>query len=193
MKTPTRTGLAVITILIIVAAAAIVQAGEGRGYRGKAGRAGHGMHDGRGHGGQIAMALKHLDLSDDQREKIEALREKTREENLEARKSLVRLKNELHGVMLEDSPDAAEAGRLIERIGDLRTRMRIERMETRLAIRNLLTPEQRDRLIAHLGRGGYGMGPNGFAPRCDGDGPHGRKSRVGRTGWNQRVFQDDED
>ena len=127
-----------------------------------------------------APLLDRLDLSDAQRAKIDDLRDKGLQERLQIRKELMRLRNELQGEMLKDNPDADRVSRLARKIGDLRTDLQVSRLRQRLAVRKILTPEQRDRLLMMHGtrlggrRGGCagggpraGLGPrfpNGFRP-----------------------------
>jgi len=131
-----------------------------------------------------------LDLTGAQQEAIDGIREKGREAGLETRKQIIRLQNELEGLMLQDEPDSDGAEKLVRRIGELRTEQQVRRLQTRLEVRAQLTDEQRDRLIAMRGAGGRGRGGRGHGPGlgaphgpgsghpgdCDGSGPRGRTS-----------------
>jgi len=136
-----------------------------------------------GPGTGMQLMFDRLDLSDEQRQQIEALVEEGRKQRLAYQKDLLRLRHDLQGEMLKDAPDAGKVRKLAARIGELRTQMQTSWLEQRLAVRKLLTPEQRDQLIlmrAHGGRGGRcGMGPGGMGP---GAGPRGMGHGAGHRG-----------
>ena len=159
----TRKSIALIILVLIVAAAASAQPGPGR--RG-AGRMWMDPADAPNAGYGRGSGLQWLDLDEQQQQAIDKLRQDCREGQLERRKEIMRLRNELDGIMLADAPDSGKARGLIEAIGKLRTESRVERMQQRLEIRKLLTPEQRDRLIARGGRRG-GFGRHGYFGRGD--------------------------
>lgn len=118
--------------------------------------------------------LAGLDLTEEQGQAIAKLREEGRQERLADRKNMRRLRHDLQGVMLADEPDARAAEKLIGQIADLRAKMQMSRLRQHLAVRQLLTPEQRDRLP--LG------GPGWFDGRDDFGGRDGFGSRGGRGG-----------
>ena len=154
--------------------------------------AGGGRGGGRGPGPQawsvddapargIERLAARLDLSEDQVKAITAIQEESRAKNQTLRKDLLRLQHDLRGEMLKDAPDEKTAAGLVEKIGDLRTQMQINRLNTRLAVRQQLTPEQRDKMLLSDGgprrgeRGGrWGRGArHGHGPGrgCSGDCP----------------------
>jgi Spy/CpxP family protein refolding chaperone len=104
--------------------------------------------------------LDRLDLSDQQREAIGKIREDGKTAGLPLRKEMMRARNELRGEMLKDEPAAQRVREIAKRIGDLKTELQLQGIDQRLAIRKLLTPEQRDQMLA--------MGP-GFDPEGDDD------------------------
>lgn len=118
--------------------------------------------------------LARLDLTEEQEQAIAKLREEGHKQRLADRKDLRRLRHDLQGVMLADEPDARAAEKLIGQIADLRAKMQVSRLRQHLAVRQLLTPEQRDRLP--LG------GPGWFDGRDDCDGHDGFGGRGG-PGW----------
>lgn len=118
--------------------------------------------------------LAKLDLTEEQEQAIAKLREEGHKQRLADRKDLRRLRHDLQGVMLADEPDARAAEKLIGQIADLRAKMQVSRLRQHLAVRQLLTPEQRDRLP--LG------GPGWFDGRDDCDGHDGFGGRGG-PGW----------
>ena len=130
----------------------------------------------------MARLTARLDLSDEQVKAVSELQEQSRQKNQALRKDMLRLRNELKGELLKDTPDAKAAKGLVAKIGDLRTQMQQNRMETRLAVRQQLTPEQRDKMLlmgegrggrgGHEGRGGgRGHGRHGGQRGCGGDCP----------------------
>jgi len=152
--------------------------GNGPGSRRGPGFGGPGC-GGPGDGKPCLMADR-LDLSEAQQEAIDAIHEKSRAQNLELRKQVMRLRNELKGEMLKDAPDQGKVVGLTENIGKLRTQMQVNQAKTRLAVRQQLTTEQRDKMMMmgsqHHGRrfGGQGReGCDGRGARC-GSGPGGR-------------------
>ncbi|MBA4377880.1 MAG: hypothetical protein C0395_04390 [Gemmatimonas sp.] len=186
-----RTRIPIIAVLILIVAAA-AWAGPGN------------APCARGDGDGPDRMFARLDLSETQTAAIAKIREESRERGRETRKEILRLRHELQGIMMQDQPDAAAAARLIERMGELRTEQQVRRMQTRLAVREQLTPEQRDRMPlpgdGPRGRGGRGGRPgsdDGCGKRggcdqqggrgmhrggqacapgaCDGDGPHGSR------------------
>jgi len=109
-----------------------------------------------------------LDLSEAQQEAIDKIRTESRESGVETRKRIMRLQNELEGLMLQDEPDAGEVEKLVREIGELKTEQRVRRALTRLEVREQLTDEQRDKMLAckgdrgpRLGRRGQGRAPKG--------------------------------
>jgi len=149
--------LGAVTILVFALAGLALAQGPGGGPRG-AGR-GPGPQaawedDGPAHG--IERLAARLDLTEEQVQAITGIQEQGRAKNQALRKDMMRLENELQGEMLKDSPDAKAAAGLVAKIGDLRTQMQQNRLETRLAVRQQLTPEQRDKML--LAGGGFGRG-----------------------------------
>lgn len=96
---------------------------------------------------QLDRMLQRLDLSEDQQAAIEKLQTAARKEGVELRKQLQRARHELQGEMLKDSPSERTVVQLTERVGELRTKLQVLRVKTRLAVRAQLTAEQRDELL----------------------------------------------
>lgn len=120
--------------------------------------------------------MKALDLTEAQAERIEALREDHRDSMKDRRKQMMRLRHELKGLMLEDDVDDAKVLNLTRKVGDMRTEFQVARAEMRLQVREVLTEEQRDRMMAMKHR----RGAKGRGDDCE-DG-RGRKGRPGRQG-----------
>lgn len=183
-KSPNRRALKVLglaVMVVLVAGLALAQGpgqGKGRGMGMKADREGS-FSRGEGHG--LEMMAKRLDLSDTQMEEIKTLAEAGRSQGLSARRELMQLRNELEGEMLKNAPSEKTVLSLNEKIGNLKTEMKANRLKTRLAIREVLTPEQRDKMLV--------MGPRGREGRHGHRGPGDREGRFG-CGPGARGGQD---
>lgn len=116
----------------------------------------------------IERMAERLDLTAEQQAKIEALREQGEAERLEHRKQMMRLRHEMQGEWLKDEPSESTLKSLARQIGELRNQMQIRRIEHRLALREVLTDEQWDKLLTS--RGGPGRGHQGFGPKGRGNG-----------------------
>jgi len=165
----TRITLLIALILVAaLAATAMAQPGQGR----RAGR-GHG-HDGPEGGGsemRLERMAAHLDLTEAQKTAIETVHEQARKDSAELRKQLARLQNERRGEMLADEPSESNLVDLIEKMGEVRTKMQVMRLKTRLAVRDQLTEDQRDQFMLmqkHGRHGGHDGGRRaGTRGQCD--------------------------
>lgn len=192
--TTRRTLIAAGLGLAIIACAGLALAqgpgtGQGQGMGSK-----HGTGFGPGH--RLEMMAAHLELTDDQKAAIEKIHDDAQARHLETRKEMMRLRNELEGELMKDEPSEKTALELTGRIGDLRTAQQKSRLSTRLAVRQQLTPEQRDKmLMMHAGgkRGGgrdHGRhGDAGFGKGqgrgCDRDHGRGFGRRGGDCSWDE--------
>lgn len=158
---------AAVTVLLLAGSQALAQRGEhrfgGRGFDAEA---------------RLEHMTERLNLSADQQAGIEAIQTKGRAANQKLRKEALRLENELEGEMLKDEPSQKAVLALTKKLGDLRTEMQTNRVSNRFAVRELLTPDQRDKMVAmgpghDRGRGGHG---------CDGDCRGGRHGGFGKPG-----------
>jgi len=104
----------------------------------------------------------HLDAAT--RERIRALAETGREQSEPQREALHALHDEMHALLTSDAPDSAAVLAKADEIGRAETELQKQRLRTMLAIRALLTPEQRRELVKiheefraeHGGHGGPG-------------------------------------
>lgn len=143
---------------------------------------------GQGSGLRLERMAAHLNLTEEQQETIKSIHEKSGQVGVQLRKDLARLRNEMQGEMLKDEPSEKAVLSLNEKMGSLKTELKANRLKTRLAVREQLTPEQRDQMLtmrgpghrgdgrgegrAHGRRGGKNFGRG--MERCDGSGPHAR-------------------
>ena len=171
MRVRTITSLAVAGLLL-TSHAVLAQPGP-RGMRGDGPRGPRGD----GPGSRIERMAEILDLGDAQVEAITKIREEARAQHVELRKQLLQLRHELDGEMLKDDPDQATLDRVVQEMGELKTRLQRDRLATQLAVREELTEEQADRWLlmrekgSRQGRGHGGRGPGGGRHGCGGHGP----------------------
>jgi Spy/CpxP family protein refolding chaperone len=166
----------IMAVFVLLFAAAALAQGPGNGP---------GRGRGQGFGGEhrLEVLAEKLDLTAEQQESIGAIMEESRARGVELRKEMMRLQNELEGELLKDQPSEGTALGLVKEIGDLRTSIQSQRLESRLAVREQLTPEQRDRMLMMKERFGKDRGRRGgrkpggrfgksCSHECDGEGPH---------------------
>ena len=172
----------VAAIVIIIASAGLATAQGPRHGQGKGGC------EKAGPGHRVEMMAKHLDLSDDQLTAIKAIHEDSKKDGIEKRKELKRLRNELKGEMLKDNPSEKTVLGINSKMGALKTEMKALKLKTRLAVREELTSEQRDKMLVKGGHGGHG-GRGGCdknscdSPKCG----HSAKGKSCRTSSECKV------
>ena len=88
-----------------------------------------------------------LQLDDATRAQIRALAEAGRAKSAPQREALRLLHDEMHVLLTADAPEEAAVLAKAEEIGRAETALHKERLRTMLAIRALLTPEQRRELV----------------------------------------------
>jgi len=155
--------------LAVMACASLVLAQGSGPHHGRSMMAGHGMglgqEDGFGPGHRMEMMVAHLELTDDQKASIEKIHADAQAQRLQTRKEMMRLRNELEGELMKDDANEKTVLDLAGKIGDLRTAQQKNGLSNRLAVRQQLTPEQRDKmLMMHAGGkhgGGRGHGRHG--------------------------------
>lgn len=162
MRRQTVIGTAVL-LAMTAAGFAWAQPGDGGGGRG-GGRGGWDPEK------RVERMIEQLELSDDQAEKVRAIHENGQKERGALQKDLARLRNQIEAEMLKDAVNKQSVIRLTKQVGEKRTEMAVMRIEHQFQIRELLTPEQRDKFVAMHGKGRHG-------------GEHGRHGqRQGRGG-----------
>ncbi len=134
--------------------------------------------------GLFGMMSARLDLTPEQTATIQEIRDSKRAEHADVKRELMKSRNRLQGEMLEDEPDLKKIRSIAKRQGELHAQMMVARIETRLAIRDVLTDEQRDMFFsAGVGQGcgkGHGKafrGRGGQGPEFRGGPGHGRGGR----------------
>lgn len=167
----------ILALVILAAGAALAQGpGQGAGMGARKGA-------GKGEGFRLERLAAHLDLTAEQQEAIGSLHEQNRTQAIPLRKKMMRLRNELKGEMLKDSPSSKTVLSLNEKIGQLKTQLKANRLKTQLAVREQLTPEQRDQMLLMKDHG-----PRGDR-RSHGHGAKGRDGRFGGRGMDRGQGQ----
>jgi len=120
--------------------------------------------------------MDRLELTEQQLEKIGALKVETQKKVIPLRSEIQLAQLELRTALDKDPVDTKAVHSKIEAIGLLKTKMRILQVDMRIQARNLLTPEQRSKAkgwIHGRGQGPWGgEGRKGGFPR-EGRGPRG--------------------
>jgi Spy/CpxP family protein refolding chaperone len=116
--------------------------GHGKGY-GK----GHGIKHG-GRGFNIERMAEHLELTTEQRSKIEAIVEETRPRVKAIREQMRDNRKQLREVSAADTYDKDAVRKLADAQGDLKADMIMLRSEQKSRIRSVLTEEQRNKMQA---------------------------------------------
>lgn len=196
MKTRNMMMVAAVAV-ILVAGAALADGNQGKGLKGRGDCDGEGPHGPKGRrGDRIERLADRLDLTDEQKTAIEGIHEKTRTANTALAKETRLLRHELEGELLKDDPSEKKVLELNRKLGELKIEKNANRLMSKLAVREQLTPEQRDKMLAMGDRFGKGRGEaggrghgrsfrgqgrgQGAGPNCDRECDNGRR---GRGSW----------
>ena len=164
-------------MVVLLAAAGLVMA---QGYeKGPGMGMGYGPHSGGRLGGHGLWRA--LNLTPEQTQKMQALRESFFKETLPLRNDLMSKKLELRSLWLQPNLDEEKILAKQKELSDLRAQIQEKAIKNRLEMRQILTPEQqaqlanlRSRAWHEYGRGcGFGPGPGrphhemgmGYGPR----------------------------
>jgi Spy/CpxP family protein refolding chaperone len=130
--------------------------GPGSGYG-----PGRGYGEGRGFGYHNEAGLWRINLTDEQKTKIEALKIAQQKEMRPIREKMFDKSVELRRLWLQVNPDKDKILNLQKEVRALRDQLEDKATAQNLEIRKLLTPEQQEKL-ANSGWGrGMGFGPRG--------------------------------
>ncbi len=143
----------IVTAAILALMAQPVLFAQGGGKKGPAGRKGDDrpmMSECKGmfFGDPVRMK-KDLNLSDEQVTKIANINKDHQKKMLDYKEKLAPKKIQLKKLLLEDSVDMARVRALLKEIGDLRVELQALRIEHRLDIEKVLTPEQKAKMRQH--------------------------------------------
>ena len=92
---------------------------------------------------RLERMAEHLDLTDQQQEKIKQIRSSKAKQQIDRQNQVRELRAQLMTAMSQDQVDKSQVNSLIEQIGELRTSGDKDRADTMIAIREVLTDEQR--------------------------------------------------
>ena len=116
----------------------------------------------------LAMRLARLDLSDEQRGRLAAIRDHQQRKAIQARADLAIARLDLRALLRADNPQGTAIDAQIDRLARMRAELAKSRVAAMLEGRSVLTPEQRQQLRRPLRpRQGDGGAPGG---RMDGGG-----------------------
>lgn len=175
MKRFTQTSM-IAMLIALFSIAALAQPGGG-GFRGP--RGGDDDNFGPQRGARMA---KFLDLTDEQKTKVEDMRLNHQREMLPLRSELQGLRTELKLAETAETYNAAKAESLVKKMGELHTKMHLQRLKNHQEMRSLLTTEQRKKFDSMMlsrgdgnghgmrgGKGGHcrGMGQGRGCPNCN--------------------------
>jgi Spy/CpxP family protein refolding chaperone len=110
--------------------------------------------------GRAARAFRNLDLSKEQRDKIADLRDKQQRNGIRLRSDLETARLDMRRLLRADKPDRAAINRQVERMASLRSDLEKARIGMMLDVRDVLTPEQREKMRGAM-LGEDGEGPEG--------------------------------
>jgi protein CpxP len=166
--------ITVVTVLAMAASPAFAgkgkKKGSGRGFRDGTGeiegreKRGKGFHD------KGMRGLSRLDLTAEQKTRIEAIREDHRKSTETLKKQVRDLKEQMRGLWQATTPDEGAILSLHRQIHKIKGELAEYRIQMRIDMLAILTPEQRAEMRSFKGqpgerrkgrRGGFGRGPRG--------------------------------
>jgi Spy/CpxP family protein refolding chaperone len=122
---------------------------------------GPGPGKGRGYGPCGNAGLEKLNLTDDQKAKIEALQDANDKATRPVREKIFDKSVELRRLWLQANPDKGKISAAQKELRTLRNEMEDKTTALRLDINKVLTPEQKDKLANSRWGGKTGFGPRG--------------------------------
>lgn len=105
--------------------------------------AGHRMHGQRHHGRHWMRILRELDLTDEQTAKAREIMMAARKQTIPMRAELQVAQLALQDLLMQDDVDRTAVDQHLDQIGQLRQKLMRHRVDTRLKLHAMLTPEQR--------------------------------------------------
>ena len=107
-----------------------------------------------GYGRHGKQRLAELNLSQSQKDRIAKVRESHQKDMIQSRADLQLAKLEFRKLMRDDTPDKRALNAQIDRMTSIRAEMIKSRVERRLEVRDILTPDQRSKLREGHGKRG---------------------------------------
>jgi Spy/CpxP family protein refolding chaperone len=124
-----------------------------------------GVREGRGpRGGEMGPLLAGLNLTADQQKQIDTLRQQQRDRVKPLREQMKGKMQEMRALWMADKPDRNAILAKHQEMDGIRQQLTVERVDHRLALLQILTPEQRAQIKARLAegpKGRHGHGPHG--------------------------------
>jgi Spy/CpxP family protein refolding chaperone len=130
---------------------------------------GYGNHDGRGHCSE--SGLRKLNLSDEQKTKIEALQTEHEKDIRPTREKMFDKSVELRRLWLQTNPDKNKIYTAQKEVRALRDKIEDKDTALRFEINKVLTPEQQEKLVNSGWGRRLGFGPRGGMRDKGGFGP----------------------
>ncbi len=130
---------------------------------------------------------EHLDLSEEQRKQIKSVRREAARKHIQQQADVRLAHLDLQALMEAEEPDRKEIHAQLKKIAKLQGDMRITQVDQRLDIRELLTPDQRQKAKK--------MRPQGRQPgraHADRPGKGGPREEWGRRGPHREGGEHDE-
>lgn len=145
-----KMALTAAALIICVQPMLYAQGGERKGPD-RAGRKGEKWCAMKHHGffGNPERMKKELKLTDEQVKKIAAINRDHEKKMLEYRETLAPKEIRLKKMLLEDTVDIEKVRSLLKEIGDVKVDLRVLRIQHRLEIEKVLTPEQKAEMRRH--------------------------------------------
>lgn len=122
---------------------------------------GPGFGKGRGYGPCRDAGLERLNLTDDQKAKIESLRDANFKATKTTREKIFDKSVELRRLWLQANPDKNKIAAAQKELRTLRNEMEDKTTTLQLEVRKVLTPEQNEKLANSGYNRGTGFGPRG--------------------------------
>jgi Spy/CpxP family protein refolding chaperone len=116
------------------------------------------------------QSIPQLGLTAEQTAKIKDLREAHLKDIKPLQDKMFSKRGELRLLWLQTNPDREKIAAVQKEIRGMRDQMQDKGTSQRLAMLNILTPEQQTRVQAFMAERGFGPGGRGLGP-CDGSGP----------------------
>ena len=118
---------------------------------------GHTRHMERFRGGRDMM-MRELDLTKEQRDKIADLRDRQQRRAIDLRAQIQTAQLDMRKLMRADKPEKAAIEKQVDKLSRLRADLQKSQIGTMLEVRDVLTPEQREKMRGRMGEGGPGAG-----------------------------------
>ena len=152
MKTRYVLTATLVTLAVSMSYAQRGQGRMGRQYEGRAGGDGQQMHE---------RMMNALELSDEQRAQVRALKLTQRKTNIGQRSQVELKKVELQELLTGAEPNLRQVESKLREMADIRIEVRMSHIRTHQQVRTLLTDEQKvkfDKFKHRMGMGRQGMG-----------------------------------